>query len=252
MVWYVWIAAISITVCGGVMAWWQWYLYRTLVSELRTLHATYMVLPETACADNSGHNEHGDETSFTMINRDHAYLTQEARSCMQHSSPEHMRSLMRREQRSNNMRRRYTGNRSVRQHTGFVMPLERRHFWISSLFGPRKKPSGQNGYHYGIDLAAHRGTPVYASSHGTVAYAGWYRGYGKVVLIDHGNGFKTRYAHLHDIYIKRGDYVVRGTRIAAVGDTGHVRKTGRDASHLHFEIEHNGRRKNPLYYVNME
>jgi len=98
--------------------------------------------------------------------------------------------------------------------------------------------------HYGVDIANKVGTPIYASDTGVVEYAGWGKGYGNQIVIDHGGGKKTRYAHLSKFYCKVGDEVDKGEAIGAMGSTGW--STG---SHLHFEVIINGRKVNPLNYV---
>jgi len=100
-------------------------------------------------------------------------------------------------------------------------------------------------YHYGIDIANRVGTPIYAADDGYVALAGqdtW--GYGLQIVLDHGNGYKTRYAHLSKILVKGGQIVKRGEKIGLMGSTG--RSTG---PHLHFEIVKNGVRVNPTGYL---
>lgn len=131
----------------------------------------------------------------------------------------------------------------------FDWPVDLSLFWLSSVYGPRKHPRGGKRFHYGIDLAALRGTPVMAAASGTVIQAGAVPGYGNNIIIKHKDGYKTRYAHLHKIYVKKGQKVKQGQKIAAVGATGYVRKSGRDASHLHFEIYSNGSHVNPLKYL---
>lgn len=131
----------------------------------------------------------------------------------------------------------------------FHWPLELHHFWISSLFGARKKANGSPGFHYGIDLAAMKGTPVKAAASGVVIQAQYLPGYGNNVLIQHNKYYRTRYAHLHTMNVAQGQKVAIGQKIGTVGATGSVRKSGRDASHLHFEIYHNGSHVNPLRYL---
>jgi murein DD-endopeptidase MepM/ murein hydrolase activator NlpD len=122
-------------------------------------------------------------------------------------------------------------------------PINRTQFWISSNFGPRK-----NGFHYGIDLAALKGTPVYAALDGVVIEASYTpHGYGKSIVIDH-KKCKTRYAHLNDIYVKVGQKVTTTKPIGAVGKTGLVK--GKKPEHLHFEvIDLFGKRINPMYIL---
>jgi len=100
-------------------------------------------------------------------------------------------------------------------------------------------------WHGGLDISSYTGTPVYASDSGFVTFAGWTKGgYGNLVIIDHRNGFTTRYAHLQAFYVSAGQSVSKGAQIAALGATGN--STG---PHLHFEIRYKGVRKNPEFYL---
>lgn len=104
------------------------------------------------------------------------------------------------------------------------------------------------GYHYGhyaVDISHHGGGPIFAAESGTVIRAdyGWNGGYGNVIIIDHGNGMQTLYAHNKTLYVKKGDRVSRGQQIAEMGNTGNVR--GPTGIHLHFEVRVNGRKLNP-------
>jgi len=98
--------------------------------------------------------------------------------------------------------------------------------------------------HSGVDIANKIGTPIYAADAGVVEFVGSSQGYGNNIIIDHGGGKKTRYAHLSKFYVKRGQEVDKGEAIAAMGSTGW--STG---SHLHFEVIINGRKYNPLNYI---
>ena len=111
---------------------------------------------------------------------------------------------------------------------------------ITSPYGTRSR-----GFHSGIDLAASTGTSVYAAAGGTVELASWYYGYGNCIVINHGNGVKTRYAHLSAYKVSVGTTVSRGQLIALSGNTGN--STG---PHLHFEVIINGVTKNPVNYLN--
>jgi murein DD-endopeptidase MepM/ murein hydrolase activator NlpD len=116
---------------------------------------------------------------------------------------------------------------------------------ISSLFGYRIHPiTGRRRFHDGLDIAAVTGKNVYAYTDGRVVETGWNGGYGNCILIDHGNGLKTRYAHLSKIFVRIGQRVGTGERIGAVGSSGN--STG---PHLHFEVIKNGRTQNPLNYL---
>ncbi len=98
--------------------------------------------------------------------------------------------------------------------------------------------------HLGVDWGAKRGTPIHAVAKGQVIYAGWMRGYGKVVKIRHARGFVSLYAHQSRILVHRGSYVNQGQVIGRIGSTG--RSTG---PHLHFGLYRNGRAVNPLKYL---
>ena len=98
--------------------------------------------------------------------------------------------------------------------------------------------------HLAVDIANKVGTPLYAADTGVVEYAGWSTGYGNNIVINHGGGKKTRYAHLSKFYVKKGQEVDKGNTIGAMGSTGW--STG---SHLHFEVIIDGRKYNPLNYI---
>ena len=99
--------------------------------------------------------------------------------------------------------------------------------------------------HMALDIANVTGTPIVAADSGYVLFAGWdTTGYGNMVMIDHGNGFITLYAHMSKIYVRKGQNVAKGQRIGAIGATGNV--TG---PHLHFELRQRGRLRNPLGFL---
>jgi murein DD-endopeptidase MepM/ murein hydrolase activator NlpD len=116
---------------------------------------------------------------------------------------------------------------------------------ISSLYGYRIHPiTGRRLFHEGLDIAAAYGNGVYAYTDGRVVQAGWNGGYGNSILIDHGNGLRTRYGHLSKISVRVGQRVSTGQRIGSVGSSGS--STG---PHLHFEVIKWGRTQNPLNYI---
>ncbi|HTO42604.1 MAG TPA: M23 family metallopeptidase [Burkholderiales bacterium] len=119
--------------------------------------------------------------------------------------------------------------------------------FYSSNFGWRIDPfTGLNAFHEGVDFMAEEGTPVLAAAGGVVIFAGVHPQYGNMIEIDHGNDLVTRYAHTSKLLVKVGDVVLRGGRIAEVGNTG--RSTG---AHLHFEVRHRGVAQNPARFLRM-
>lgn len=117
-------------------------------------------------------------------------------------------------------------------------------FWpvagaIASGFGPRR-----GGWHAGIDIRAEPGEPVLAAAAGMVIFSGWAASYGRVVRIEHPNGFVTLYAHNSENLVDVGDHVAAGATIATVGRSGRA-----SAEHLHFEIRRDGMAFNPVYLL---
>ncbi len=129
----------------------------------------------------------------------------------------------------------------------FMWPIDMDKFWLSSLFGPRKRIDGTWGFHHGVDMAAMKGTEVKSVRAGTVVEASFQIGYGNTVVIQHSEIVKTRYAHLHTIRAYVGQKVKQGAIVGTVGETGFIRKKGKDGSHLHFEVYERGKRINPLH-----
>ena len=116
---------------------------------------------------------------------------------------------------------------------------------IVSRFGYRRHPLwGGFSLHTGIDIAAPYGKPIASADSGEVIYSGWWDGYGKAVVIDHGRGYTTVYGHMSRIYMQTGQKVDKGQVIGLVGSTGF--STG---PHLHFEIRYNGKPVDPLAYL---
>ncbi len=127
------------------------------------------------------------------------------------------------------------------------MPLKSE-YRLSSPFGYRIHPiSGKKKLHAGMDMAAPKGTPVYAAETGVVTVAQSWSGYGNCIIIDHGGGLWTLYGHLMNggILVSKGETVKRGEKIGMVGSTG--QSTG---NHLHFEVRKNSEPVNPAPYLN--
>ena len=140
----------------------------------------------------------------------------------------------------------------IKERVRFDWPVDLRNFWISSLFGPRRH-QGVVKHHDGVDMAALKGTAVKVAAPGRVSLiVRGHSGYGNRIEIKHKHGLMTRYAHLDEIFVRKGKRVKRGDCIGTVGATGHVRGK-RDPSHLHFEVLKKERRvfkhKNPLPYL---
>jgi murein DD-endopeptidase MepM/ murein hydrolase activator NlpD len=123
-----------------------------------------------------------------------------------------------------------------------IWPVEGR---LEGAFGERIDPfSGEGAWHTGVDIAAPTGTPVRATADGTVTFAGWSNGYGRLIILDHGNGMTTYYAHLSRFNVVEGQEVRRGQQIGAVGSTGRT-----TAPHLHYEVRQGGAPMNPYHFL---
>lgn len=128
-----------------------------------------------------------------------------------------------------------------------IYPVNPRNVQMTSPFGARFHPIRQTiVFHEGVDLAGPAGQPVYATGDGVVESAEFnFSGYGNVIVIDHGFGYKTRYAHLQEIRVAEGQVVIRGDRIGTLGSSG--LSTG---PHLHYEVLYRGEHVNPWNFLN--
>lgn len=128
-----------------------------------------------------------------------------------------------------------------------IYPVNPKNVQITSPFGARFHPIRQTiVFHEGIDLAGPAGQPVYATGDGVVESTEVnFSGYGNVIVIDHGFGYKTRYAHLKEIKVTQGQVVIRGDRIGTLGSSG--LSTG---PHLHYEVIYRGTQINPWNFLN--
>ena len=117
--------------------------------------------------------------------------------------------------------------------------------WLSSRYGKRSDPfTGKRDFHKGLDFAGKKGADVLAVGDGVVSWSGRRSGYGKLVEINHGNGYVTRYGHNQRHLVVAGETVKKGQQIALMGSSG--RSTG---PHVHFEVLHNGERVDPARYI---
>ncbi len=131
---------------------------------------------------------------------------------------------------------------SIQSQKGFLKPTTGR---FADGFGMRRHPiTGKMAFHYGLDLAPGWRARVVASQDGRVDFAGIKPGFGRLIVLNHGNGLTSWYAHLDQIFVKLKENVKKGTLIGKVGKSGKV--TG---PHLHFEIRLNGKPQNPLLYL---
>lgn len=118
-------------------------------------------------------------------------------------------------------------------------------FSVTSHYGRRRDPfNGRWAAHHGLDMSSVRRARIYATAPGVVSFAGWKGRYGRVIVIDHGQGIKTRYGHLHKILVKKGQKVDYRARIGLLGSSG--RSTG---PHLHYEVLYKGRTQNPWRFI---
>ncbi len=136
----------------------------------------------------------------------------------------------------------FKNKNDILRHTPSMWPVKG---FITDRFGYRKDPfTGLRAFHSGIDSAAKRGTPIFAPADGIVTMTSKNKGYGNMMAISHLNNVTTRYGHLQEFLVKRGQKVKRGDLIATVGNTG--RSTG---PHVHFEVVVKKRPVNPSDYM---
>jgi murein DD-endopeptidase MepM/ murein hydrolase activator NlpD len=133
-----------------------------------------------------------------------------------------------------------SGHRGEAVHVPTGWPVDPRVATVSSSFGDRRGGS----WHQGIDLSAPKGTPVWATADGKVVVAERDGAYGRTVLVDHGNGYATRYAHLRRIKVSRGERVRRGDIVGTVGESGRA-----SGSHLHYEVRRGGTPVDPRPFL---
>ena len=115
---------------------------------------------------------------------------------------------------------------------------------VISSFGSPKGPDKSFTFQSGIDIKVNRGDPIRSVFKGTIAFSDWLRGYGNLIIIDHGNNYHSLYAHIQDVFKKKGETVKTSEVIATAGDTGSIK-----GPCLHFEIRHHGRAVNPLKWL---
>jgi len=127
----------------------------------------------------------------------------------------------------------------------FVAGLPIKKGWMSSRYGQRTDPfTGRLAWHSGVDFAGKTGSDIVSVASGVVTWASKRYGYGLLVEVNHGNGYKTRYAHCDEVVVKVGDVIRKGQVVALMGSTG--RSTG---PHVHFEVYKNGRTVDPAAYI---
>lgn len=137
----------------------------------------------------------------------------------------------------------YHDRRQLLAYTPSIRPAQAP--WPSSSFGPRLDPlTGAWVLHKGLDLAGNRGQPIIAPANGRVIWVGWRGGYGRTVVVDHGYGLQTHFAHLDAYHVRPGQPVQRGEVIASMGSTG--RSTG---PHLHYEVRRGGQPLDPRRFI---
>lgn len=140
--------------------------------------------------------------------------------------------------RTYRMKRRFESTPSIKPVDGVVR----------SRYGWRKHPiAGKRRFHYGIDIASWPGAPIYATADGFVEYAGWSTTFGYLVVLNHGYGYRTLYAHCLQLLVSRRERVKKGQIIAQVGNTGYSK-----GNHLHYEVKRRKKQLNPEAYINLD
>ncbi|MFI3267343.1 MAG: M23 family metallopeptidase [Rikenellaceae bacterium] len=127
-----------------------------------------------------------------------------------------------------------------------IWPLDRTKLTNSiGAYGYRIHPVYKKRiFHKGVDLTAPKNLPIYVTASGKVTFSGRQSGYGNIIVVDHGFGYKTKYAHLNKIHVKKGQTVTRGEHIGDLGATGIV-----SGAHLHYEVLYKNNNVNPINYL---
>jgi murein DD-endopeptidase MepM/ murein hydrolase activator NlpD len=160
----------------------------------------------------------------------------------EHSMVDLMQAAQEREKRFEEIRRYVRKKSSLLASRPSSWPVRG---WVSSGFGDRDSPlTGAKGFHTGVDIANDMGSPIHATADGEVSFAGWEGGYGKLVVVRHGNGYSTYYGHLSEIKAAVGRSIKRGDVVGLMGATGNT--TG---PHLHYEVRVFGAAVNPAKYL---
>ncbi len=135
----------------------------------------------------------------------------------------------------------FTRKKDVLDRTPSIKPMKG---YLTSVFGTRIDPfTGTVKMHEGIDIVAAKGTPIVATADGIVTFTGWYHGYGKMVKINH-KYYETRYGHIDQIKVYRGQRIKRGDIIGTCGRTGRA-----TANHVHYEVRVGGKAQDPMDYI---
>ncbi len=193
---------------------------------------------ETVASMGMGGPSPSDIRDKLMKEKDEAGLIQQMRSDVERLQSE----AMSREDSLSELERLLQMKREMLAHTPSIWPV---HGWVTSGFGYRTNPfTGLTQLHEGLDIANRVGTPVLAPANGVVSDIGNDNVNGKIVVLFHGYGITTRYAHLNKVLVRVGQRVKRGDKIAEVGMTG--KTTG---PHLHYEVRVNGIAANPMRYI---
>jgi murein DD-endopeptidase MepM/ murein hydrolase activator NlpD len=140
------------------------------------------------------------------------------------------------------------GTVSKTESTYETRPSSKSNVSVGSIFGYRRDPFTRRAkFHSGVDIKARWGDPVGASKSGIVTFAGWYHGYGNLIIVSHGGGVATHYAHLSSFDVEIGSRVQRGTIIGRAGSTGRA-----TSPHLHYEVRLDGNALNPFQPITLE
>lgn len=135
----------------------------------------------------------------------------------------------------------FTRKQNILQRTPSIVPMKG---YMTSMYGPRNDPfTGLIKMHEGIDIVAPKGTPIIATADGVISFTGWYHGYGKMVKINH-KYYETRFGHMDQIKVRRGQKVKRGDILGTCGRTGRA-----TANHVHYEVRVAGKAQDPINYI---
>jgi len=213
---------------------------KAVAMEMESLFAYEMIKAMRETTNTSSEGMLGNDTYTSMFDMELSRLFAQRGLGLQEMLGKGLTSIAEKAQNGKSEAKAPEERQSLRTEIKSLLP-DQPHLQVSSKYGMRDDPfSGERKFHQGVDIPAPEGTAIHALRQGTVVFSGIQHGYGNVVILDHGEGLMTKYAHNKINLVQEGEKVDAGSVIAQVGTTG--KSTG---SHVHFEVLYRGRSINP-------